>query len=521
MLWILIKFWLTWLLSGWIWMYLNLLWGPWLTRLEFIVDGAGMIADVYRRPHSPFAIPALSEYQTLVSKHIKEVGRCSEHVLSFNDAMEKAAYSYHQRLRHKYTMFGFDDKGIDPNHSLVGRVLKVHLRTAIPALHVDLQIPIRETMRHLVSQGKVAVLPGWKEIRAASFARQITARVNNQMLVGDRLAASSRFHDATLRYNQDVALTMEICRHILSMLVPVVATAVMGWSGAMEEVVSCLTSLIEERLREDPNCKCSKKVSVWRVWVLFKPMPLLMRDWRRDCVHWIMVCSQRPEQRTTRRLVQQTIALMFASAHQIPMALAYAIYDLCVHPQYISPLRQEIDHARRTKAFKDQFNHMPLMDSFLKESARLSPLDALSIQRLARVPYSFPDNGPHVPAGNLVAVPQEAVMKDPLNYVEAEVFDGFRFVVTDGSVDQEDAMPRPCPKFTDVSWKSPYWGSEKKPVLAFNTHSPGRWYVSSILKQILTNLIMDYDFKLAHENTPRSFIWTTAIIPHFKTTPLI
>ena len=152
-------------------------------------------------------------------------------------------------------------------------------------------------------------------------------------------------------------------------------------------------------------------------------------------------------------------------------ALAYAIYDLCVHHQYISLLRQEIDHARRTKPLNEQFNHMPLMDSFLKESARLSPLDALSTQRLARAPYSFSDNGPHVPAGNLLAVPQEAVMKDPLNYVDAEVFDGFRFVVSDGTADQEDAMPRACPKFTDVNWKYPYWGSEKRAWLVISIYA--------------------------------------------------
>ncbi|KAL2815030.1 cytochrome P450 [Aspergillus cavernicola] len=471
----------------------SLLYGNWLTSLEFIIDGAGIIADVYRRKidgtHSTFAIPALGEYQTLVSteRHIRELGRCPERILSFNEAME-------QRLRHKYTMFGFDDKGIDPHHSLVTRVLRVYLRTAIPALQVELQLTIQEAMRKAISEAPAAVSPGWKQVSAVSLARGITARVNNQVLVGEDLAANPGFHKATLRYNQDVVITMELCRHIPSMLVPVTAMAMMAWSGAMKQVARCLTSLIEERLLQDADRQTIKK--------------------RRDCVQWIMDCSRTSDQRTVLRLVQQTIGLMFASAHQIPMALIYAIYNLCIYPEYIGPLRREIDQVRKTKEFKDQFSHMPLMDSFLRESARLNPLDALSIQRLVLTPYTLSGNGPRLAAGNLVAVPQEAIMRDSRNYANANVFDGFRFVAFDEKNDQGETIQRACPKFTDVNWKYPYWGSEKRAC-------PGRWYVSSILKQILMNLIMDYDFKLAHNDSPRSFIWTTAIIPHYNMTLLM
>lgn len=35
------------------------------------------------------------------------------------------------------------------------------------------------------------------------------------------------------------------------------------------------------------------------------------------------------------------------------------------------------------------------------------------------------------------------------------------------------------------------------------------------------NLIMDYDFKLAQDDSPASFIWTTAIVPHHRMTLLV
>lgn len=47
--------------------------------------------------------------------------------------------------------------------------------------------------------------------------------------------------------------------------------------------------------------------------------------------------------------------------------------------------------------------------------------------------------------------------------------------------------------------------------------SPGRWYVSDALKLALIHLMNEYDFKLEKEEAPRSFIWTTAILPRPST----
>lgn len=55
------------------------------------------------------------------------------------------------------------------------------------------------------------------------------------------------------------------------------------------------------------------------------------------------------------------------------------MYDLCLHPEFIEPLREEIKHARSVTSYEDHFDRLPLMDSFLRESARLSPLDACEI----------------------------------------------------------------------------------------------------------------------------------------------
>lgn len=63
-------------------------------------------------------------------------------------------------------------------------------------------------------------------------------------------------------------------------------------------------------------------------------------------------------------------------------------------------------------------------------------------------------NGSHIPAGNLVAVPQYAIMRDERTYSDPERFDGFRFYTPEAELETA-----PSTKYTDVKWEFPYWGS--------------------------------------------------------------
>jgi hypothetical protein len=51
--------------------------------------------------------------------------------------------------------------------------------------------------------------------------------------------------------------------------------------------------------------------------------------------------------------------------------------------------------------------------------------------------------------------------------------------------------------------------------------SPGRWYVSLTLKQVIVHLVMNFDLKIEDEKTSRYFFWTTAIVPRPNTRILL
>lgn len=136
-------------------------------------------------------------------------------------------------------------------------------------------------------------------------------------------------------------------------------------------------------------------------------------------------------------------------------------------------------------------------------------------------PFVFSD-GTHVPAGNTVCIPQQAMMLDPENYANPLEFQGFRFVTQrDGVVTSTSRLSHPSPLF-------PFWGSVGRSwcvlsvqfllstilAFAYSFVSPARFYVSMVVKMILIHVIKHYDIKLADEDAKPHFSWGVNLITH-------
>ncbi|PQE19390.1 cytochrome P450 protein [Rutstroemia sp. NJR-2017a BBW] len=207
---------------------------------------------------------------------------------------------------------------------------------------------------------------------------------------------------AALRYGNDVILAMELCRYLPSFMVPYVCPAIMSFSGSMDRIAGYVRKVVVERLRQQDESK---------------PLPF-------DCVSWVIV-------------------------------LSFAIRNLCLHPEYIEPLTEEV-RGTLNQPPESQYKHMPLLESFMRESSRINPLDGLTIHRKVMQPFTF-STGTHVPVGKIICVPQEALMRDPKYYENPLTFDGFRFVVPE---DRESDEPQL--KYTDIAAGFPFWGTPNK-----------------------------------------------------------
>ncbi|RYP91919.1 hypothetical protein DL770_001979 [Monosporascus sp. CRB-9-2] len=420
----------------------------------------------------PFAIPALREYQVLVSspKHILEVARCPESILSFHAAMKN-------RLRHKITMMGFEHNDIDPDEYVTMQVIKVHLRKNLPILNPVIQRAVAESFSADL-KGAARSGEGFSTIPVFSLAKAIVGRVNNRIFFGDDLSQNEEFSKAALRYPWDGSITAEICRYLPELVVPVVGRVLMAWSGSMRTVGQHLTKLVDKRLEAYANGTDGKYV---------------------DITQFVIMTSRTPRQRDPRRMVQLIAAMLFAVSLAVPMALYWAILNLCIHREYIDALREEIQ-AVEQQTRSDPLKGLRLLDCFLRESARLNPPDALSVQRKVVKPFKLSD-GTTVPVGNLVAVPQHAVMRDAEHYPDPDRFNPYRFY-SPGDLDSDTAVQ----KFTDVNIQYPFWGAPTK-------SCPGRWYASDVLKQILVYLLKNYEFELVCPANSEPLRLTTALAP--------
>ena len=75
------------------------------------------------------------------------------------------------------------------------------------------------------------------------------------------------------------------------------------------------------------------------------------------------------------RLVGEVMGIWYGSVHTLSIAVTFALLDLYTRPQYIEPLRAELE-TTDLNALEGDSEELPLLDSFLRESARLSAFES-------------------------------------------------------------------------------------------------------------------------------------------------
>lgn len=80
--------------------------------------------------------------------------------------------------------------------------------------------------------------------------------------------------------------------------------------------------------------------------------------------------ENQPDQMASRQLI-----LTLASIHTTSMAVSHALFDLCAHPEFFEPLREEIDGVLAGSQALEvkHMQGLQMLDSFLVESQRFNP----------------------------------------------------------------------------------------------------------------------------------------------------
>ncbi|TLD31888.1 cytochrome P450 [Venturia nashicola] len=444
--------------------------------LRYVLAGPKIVSDLYNKnSRDPFAIPTCDlNYHVYVSSetHIRELNNASIYDLSFNAAMQ-------EKFHHEYTIMGFrydDDK--DPNSSVAVRTLKGILRPQLPTFTEALQSVARQILQIEVTANPKKVDSGWSVCKITDLSKLLCKRMNNVTIVGQELGLNKDFIKLAARYVEDAALVGELLGMCPKFLKPLFGRLGMRISNADANLSRLIHQEITQRLAKTNSATKHK-----------------------DCLQFLFEAARTPEQRDPLRITQQTMGFLFAAAHQLPMFLSFALYELSLRPKLVEALKQEaagldvtdIDSAR---------DGAQLLDSFLREVARTHPLSAISIVRRTMKPLTLSD-GLHVPVGNWIGIPQNGILGDESFYRNADCFQADRFVMSQDSPDSNQDGVR---RFTFPDLSFPFWGSIKQ-------SCPGRFYVSMVVKMVLITILSEYEIEPVDKDLQSTWTFGPHMLP--------
>jgi len=309
----------------------------------------------------------------------------------------------------------------------------------------------------------------WKKVHVFPWILQTVARASNRIFVGAPFCRDQKWLDFNISGPAEAVGISIVLNLFPRWMLPIVGPLLGPANRRVRKGAKMVGPLIEERLSMDQS------------------------HWPDDFITWLLVNAPESD-RTVDEITRRLLVVNFAAIHTSSLSMGHALYWLLARPKYMIPLREEIEETvGRLGWTKDAIGQMPKLESFMKESMRMSPLGALSLSRKVLKPFTF-SNGVTLPVGTYVAAHLHGTHRDGSTYEAPEEFDGFRFVDEKPKSEVDEGKAALKPRQTMYTTSKTY--------LAFGhgRHAcPGRFFASMELKMMMAYLILNYDMKWPEE----------------------
>ena len=308
-------------------------------HLRWLFNGPGLLAEKYVSGKS-FTIQTPERNYTVVSSEtsIRELASAKEEQMSLVATAEEV-------FQPAYTMNGVELNQLGMQH----RILR-SLSLKLPSYIEPLSRLAREALSTELGGGGGTASDEWASLSIWHLAQNVIGKANTYTFYGDKFTKDSHFLAAAVQYPQDVFVAAEALRCMPAVLSPLVASLVTRGHRASKLMLSRLLPMIEARIVQENDDGIATP---------------------REYVDYVVKLYPDHTSDRAYKIAQQTLALWFAGVHQPAIALFYATIDLCTYPEYIPMLREEIQSSLRAGPCLD-INNLPILDSFLKESARMN-----------------------------------------------------------------------------------------------------------------------------------------------------
>ncbi|CDO73437.1 hypothetical protein BN946_scf185013.g72 [Trametes cinnabarina] len=358
-------------------------------------------------------------------------------------------------------------------------VIREKLTRGIPAILPD----VIDELTTAVHEYIPALENEWLKVNVMQATRDIVARASNRVFVGLPACRNREYLDLAISFTLDVVNDRNIINSYPSILKPIVGRMVGNGKRNVKLATPLLNPFIEERRQ--------KKKEYGGDWPN-KP---------NDMLQWMMDAAG-DDAMSDRSIVERMLLVNFAAIHTSSNSITHAIYHLAEHPEYLQPLREEIEPILREEGWtKASMTKMWKLDSFLRESQRLNGLNLTSLIRKAQKDVVL-SNGVLIPRGTLMVAAAYSTHHDDDVYADAMMFDPFRFA-RKREAEGESAKHQ----FANTSVDYVPFGHGKHAC-------PGRFFAANELKAMLAYIVLNYDIKLGGDGKrPANLHWGWAILP--------
>ncbi|PNS14339.1 hypothetical protein CAC42_6852 [Sphaceloma murrayae] len=209
---------------------------------------------------------------------------------------------------------------------------------------------------------------------------------------------------------------------------------------------------------------------------------------------------------TSQELARDQMLTIFASIYNLSNALTYVIFDLAaLTDEEVGALRDEV-LAYTLEDGRVEKSNMPKLrklDSFVKESQRLSPPSLVNIPRIVTNPKGLRcKSGDVLPYGTRLTINAHAINQNPASYPDPAAFKPFRFSERRGVQGDEHKYQHATTGIDNINFGHGIWAC------------PGRFLASAEIKVVLCYMLRHYDIKLPKGTSkPKQQHYGLAIYP--------
>lgn len=356
----------------------------------------------------------------------------------------------------------------------------------------------------------------WKEVCVYDTLRVVIGQAINRIFIGESLCRNRELLDVAVAYAEWVPMSAQLLvlfpKPIRSLVARII-TLPSRWHErkwfklTLPEVVGRLKSKSHMQESKDSKVDAGGQVGAAE---------------QNNFLNWLISYGESsedpylldPEVLSARILLLNAFAL-----HTTAFAITHMVLDLVGSgkrkgPEYIAELRQEIGDVLTTHGDGGEWNKRALaqlekLDSTFRESQRVNtvltvgPLRIVSAKDGVKTP-----SGVHVPKGYQVGIPAYSIHHDEDIWgPDAGDFKPFRF-----SDKRNDAQATQ----DHLQRAKQAWATTSPEYLSFGAGKnscPGRFFAASLLKALMANILLKYDFEFQEERPSNIWFGTNHLPP--------